>query len=534
MSDNEDKKEIKVYLNNPNLKAAGVHIEFEPWQVQEMIKCFNDPIYFIETYVKIVHIDKGLVPFKLYPFQKKMVDLTMNNRYVLLKLPRQSGKSTVTAACILHYMLFQEHKTVAILANKAPTAREILGRIQLMYEHLPLWLQQGIKTWNKGSFSLGNGCKIIAASTSSSAIRGTSISWLVLDEFAFVPPNQATEFFESVYPTISSGQESKVSIFSTPKGMNHFYKMWVEATEGRSEFKPFEIHWSEVPGRDELWKEKTITNIGQESWDQEFEAQFLGSANTLISSMALRNLVHKEPIAISSSLRIFEQPKEDHVYFLSVDCSRGAGIDYSVIQITDITEYPFKQVGMFRDNKTNHYLLPRITVEIAKKYNQAYILVEINDIGEAVADSIYFDEEYENLLTTGESKGKIALGSWRNGRNGVRTTKSTKREGCSVIKALIESNKYLVTDFTTINEFSTFISKNNSYEADDLCHDDTVMSLVVFAWATGQEYFKEIMQKDFRKTFIEESCEEMMEELSPLGFFEGFDDQDKGEWRLAE
>ncbi len=709
-------QDVKVYLNNPNLKAAGVEINFEPWQVQELVKCYSDPIYFIENYAKIVHIDKGLVPFKLYYYQKDIVRLTMENRYVLLKLPRQSGKSTTTAACILHYILFQEHKTVAILANKAATAREILSRIQMMYEHLPLWMQVGVTSWNKGSFSLGNGCKVIAASTSSSAIRGcihgsiilnvkkissgeefdieieglfemldksspdvslnkdyllktpsgwsnfssvirypseshirlflshgkelrlsknhplftslgwinaedltvgmevitatgkaeileceeieergfmydpayvetgnegrvqfaknkktdeivslnllekpsedweiiegnvgdqcyfandvissnTSISWLVLDEFAFVPPNQATEFFESVYPTISSGKESKISVFSTPKGMNHFYKMWVEATTGRSEFVPFEISWYDVPGRDEAWKEKTIANIGQESWEQEFEAQFLGSASTLLSPATLRRLVHREPVAQSGSLKVYEHPKPDHVYFLSVDCSRGAGIDYSVIQVTDITEYPFKQVAMFRDNKTNHYLLPRIIVEIAKKYNNGYVLVEINDIGEAVADAIYFDEEYENLLTTGESKGKIVLGSWKNGRNGVRTTKSTKREGCSIIKALIESNKYELRDWTTIQEFSTFISKNNSYEADEMCHDDTVMALVVFAWATGQEFFKEIMQKDFRKTFIEESSEDLMEELSPIGFFDGMDDVQSGEWEKVE
>lgn len=284
-------QDVKVYLNNPNLKAAGVEINFEPWQVQEMIKCFNDPIYFIETYAKIVHIDKGLVPFKLYDFQKDIVRLTMENRFVLLKLPRQTGKSTTTAACVLHYLIFEEQKTVFILANKAATAREILGRIQLMYENLPLWLQQGVKTWNKGSFELGNGNRIVAASTSSSAIRGQSCSWLVLDEFAFVPPNQATEFFESVYPTISSGKESKVSVFSTPKGMNHFYKMWVEAKEGRSEFAPFEINWFDVPGRDEAWKEKTIANIGQESWDQEFEACLSG--DSVIEVMDERGNVYK-------------------------------------------------------------------------------------------------------------------------------------------------------------------------------------------------------------------------------------------------
>lgn len=258
---------------------------------------------------------------------------------------------------------------------------------------------------------------------------------------------------------------------------------------------------------------------------------FLGSSNTLLSAATLRRLVHQVPISENPSMKVYEQPKEDHLYFMSVDCSRGAGIDYSVIQVTDITEYPFKQVAVFRDNKTNHYILPRLAVEIAKKYNDAYILVEINDIGEAVADSIFLDEEYENLLTTGESKGKIALGSWKNGRNGLRTTKSTKREGCSILKALVENNKYQVNDFVTINEFSTFISKNNSYEADELAHDDTVMALVVLAWATGQEYFKEIMNKDFRRTFLDESVEHIMEELSPLGFIHGMEEE--REWELV-
>jgi len=517
---------MRYYKNNKRLKGAGAIIEFERWQLEEIIKCSQDPIYFIEKYVKIVHVDHGIVNFELYDYQKEIVDLTMNNRFILMKLPRQSGKSTTTAACVLHYLLFEPHKTVAILANKASTSREILGRIQMMYELLPLWLQQGVVTWNKGSFELENGCAIMAAATSSSAIRGQSISWLVLDEFAFVQTTQATEFFESVYPTISSGSESKVSVFSTPRGLNHFYRMWIEATEGRSEFKPFEINWNDVPGRDELWKERTIANIGQEAWDQEFEAQFLGSANTLLSAVTLRRLVHRTPVSETPTLKVYEPVRPGRSYFITVDCSRGAGIDYSVVNVSDITEYPFKQVAVFRCNKTNHYLLPSITVEIAKKYNDAYVLVEINDIGEAVADSIYFDEEYENLLTTGESKGKIRLGSWQNAKNGVRTTKSTKREGCAIIKTLIENDKYMLTDFTTISEFSTFIQHGVSYEADDMCHDDTVMTLVIFAWATGQEFFKELQTSDFRRTFIEESSDAMMEELSPLGFIHGMHDMD--------
>lgn len=518
-------QEIKTYLNNPNLKATNVEIPFEKWQIEEFFKCYKDPIYFIKNYIKIIHVDKGLIPFSLYPYQEEIVNIVLKNRFTILKLPRQSGKTTTVSACILHYLLFNEHKTVAILANKASTAREILNRLQIMYENLPKWMQVGVSTWNKGSFTLGNGCKAIASSTSSSAIRGLSVSWLVLDEFAFVPSNQATEFFESVYPTISSGSETKVSVFSTPKGLNHFYKMWVEATERRSEFYPYEIRWNDVPGRDEKWKQKTIANLGIESWEQEFEANFLGSSNTLLKPSTLRNLVHKTPIDDSSTLKIYEKPKKDHTYFLSVDPSRGTGLDYSVIQVLDITDYPFKQVAVFRDNKINHYMLPTVIKEIAKKYNEAFVLIEINDIGESVANSLSFDEEYENILSTGENKRTIKLGSWKNSKKGLRMTKSVKREGCSILKTLIESNKLIINDWTTIQELSTFEEKNGSYQASDQNNDDTVMALVVFAWATGQDYFEEIIEKNLKKVIIDENIEEIMEELSPIGFFSGIEEE---------
>jgi Terminase RNaseH-like domain/Terminase large subunit, T4likevirus-type, N-terminal len=359
--------------------------------------------------------------------------------------------------------------------------------------------------------------------------KNTSISWLILDEYAFVPETQATEFFESVYPTISSGKESKISIFSTPKGMNHFYKMWVEAIEKRSEFIPVEIKWDDVPGRDQKWKEKTISNIGQEAWDQEFEAQFLGSSNSLINAATLKRLVHTTPKIENDIYSVYKQPVKDRIYMLTVDCARGGGGDYTVGQMSDITTSPFEQVAVLRSNTLNSVLLPRTLTEFAKKYNDAFMLLEINDIGESVADNIIYEEEYENLLSTGEKKGKISLGSWSNSKNGLRTTKSTKRHGCANLKLLVENNKYIINDFETIKELSTFVAKAGSYEADEQKHDDTVMALVVMAWASSQEYFKELCSVDFKTRYIEEKTEEILDDLSPIGYFDGLEEQTEWE-----
>ena len=221
----------KSYLGNPNLKGPGVKIEFTKEQVEEYVKCANDPIYFIKHYIKIVTLDKGLVPFELYDYQEDIVSKIHNNRYVIAKLPRQSGKSTTVIAYILHYILFNQNMSVAILANKQTTAREMLSRLKLAYEYLPTWLQQGILEWNKGSIQLENGSKILASSTSASAVRGGSYNMLFLDEFAFVPGNIAEEFFSSVFPTITSGVSTKVLLISTPNGLNMFYKLWKGATK---------------------------------------------------------------------------------------------------------------------------------------------------------------------------------------------------------------------------------------------------------------------------------------------------------------
>ena len=286
MTDNIDFQQImpdgmKSYKSNPNLKAAGVTFVFTKQQIQERIKCMKDPIYFIQKYMKIVHVDRGLVPFDLYPFQKDLLNSYINNRFTIAKLPRQVGKSTVTIGYILWTVMFGPMQNIAILANKASTARDILSKLQLAYEHIPLWMQQGILSWNKGSIELENGSKVIAAATASSAARGSTYNIIFLDEFAFVPKNIAEEFITSVYPTVSSGTTTKVIMVSTPNGMNLFYKYWTDAVNKRNLYVPIEAHWSVVPGRNEAWAADQIKQLGQDKFNQEFGCV---SGNTTITT----------------------------------------------------------------------------------------------------------------------------------------------------------------------------------------------------------------------------------------------------------
>ena len=366
-------------------------------QVTEIVKCSEDPIYFIRNYVKIVNVDKGLVPFDMWPFQENMVTEFHNNRFSICKMPRQVGKTTTTVGYMLWCVLFNIDYKIAILANKGSLAREILGRIQYAYEYLPLWLQQGIKTWNKGNIELENGSMIWAYATSASGVRGGTYNLVFLDEFAFVQHNMAQDFFTSTYPVISSGKTTKVIIVSTPNGLNMFYKMWVDAIEARSTYVPLEVHWSQVPGRDEAWKEETIRNTSEEQFRQEFETEFIGSSATLISGAKLRSLAFHNPISSIEGLDVYEEPIKDHLYIATVDCSEGVEQDYSTINIIDASETPYRQVAKYRNNKLPLLFFPTIIYSVAKKYNEAYALIETNNVGQQVVDILHYDLEYENI-----------------------------------------------------------------------------------------------------------------------------------------
>ena len=490
------------YLGNPKLKSANVPVEFTEEQLAEYIRCQEDPVYFIKKYVKIIHVDKGLVDFDLYSFQEKMVETFHSNRFVICKMPRQSGKSTTIIAFFLHYILFNESTQVGILANKGSLARELLDRLKLSYENLPQWLQQGILAWNKGNIELENGSKVLAAATSSSAVRGSSFNIIFLDEFAHVPKELAEEFFTSVYPTISSGQTTKVFIVSTPLGLNQFYKMWVDAEEKRSNYIPIDVHWSEIPGRDAKWKEETIRNTSERQFSQEFETEFVGSTQTLITGSKLRSMPFKTPIHSKENIDIFEQPKEKHMYTICVDTARGQGLDYSAFTVIDSTRVPYKLVAKYRCDTISPLLYPNIIWKVAKHYNEAFVLVEVNDIGEQVAITLHQDLEYENMMMmTWKGRGGQQLGGGfgKNAQWGVRTTKQVKRLGCATLKNLIEEDKLVITDYDVIYELTSFSAKKDSYEAEEGHHDDLVITLVIFAWLTNQEYYKELTNIDYVK-----------------------------------
>ena len=517
------------YLGNSNLKAAGVNVNFSEKQIEEYVRCSQDPLYFIKHYVKIVSLDKGLVPFEPYEFQEEMIQAVHTNRFVICKMPRQSGKSTTMVSFLLHYILFNQNMSVAILANKLATARELLGRLKLAYEYLPIWLQQGVVEWNKGSIVLENGSKVLAAATSSSAVRGGSFNCIMLDEFAYVPQNVAEEFFSSVYPTITSGKETKVIIVSTPKGLNMFYRIWVNANkrpgeEGKNEYYPIEVHWSDVPGRDDEWKKQTISNTSLEQFRTEFETEFLGSVHTLIHPEKLKCMVYRTPEYLNNEgLRVYARPQADHKYVLVVDTSRGQGQDYHAFSVVDVTQIPYRVVATFRNNQLAPMLYPNAIYPIARQYNNAYVLVEINDIGQQVADILHDDLEYDNLIYVQMQgrQGQIVNGGFGQGGSamkGVKTSTAVKRIGCSILKNLIEDTKLIVEDFSVVDELCTFVAKGDSFEAEDNHHDDLAMTLVLFSWLTTQAYFKDITGSDIRKDLYEDQMKNLEEEMTPFGF----------------
>ena len=523
----------QVYKGSPNLKAANVQIQFTPQQIEEWLKCKDDPVYFTKNYIKIVSLDEGLVPFEMWDFQEDMIQKFHSNRFNIAKLPRQTGKSTTVVSYLLHYALFNDNVNIGILANKLSTSRELLGRLQLAYENLPKWMQQGIISWNKGSLELENGSKIMAASTSSSAVRGMSFNIIFLDEFAFVPTHIAEQFFSSVYPTISSGTKTKVIIISTPNGMNMFYKLWHDAERGKNEYITTEVHWSQVPGRDAKWKEQTIANTSQRQFTQEFECEFLGSVDTLIAASKLRTMVYEDPLTDNGKgLVVYENPQEEHDYIVTVDVARGVGNDYSAFLVFDITKFPYKLVARYKNNEIKPILFPNIIVELARSYNKAYILTEVNDIGDQVAGMIHFDLEYDHVLMCAmRGRAGQIVGTGFSGKKtqlGVKMSKTVKKVGCLNLKTFIEDDKLVIPDYDTIAELTTFIQKNNSFEAEEGCHDDLAMCLVIFCWLAVQDYFKEMTDNDVRQRIYEEQKNQIEQDMSPFGFIsDGLNDEEK-------
>ena len=523
------------YNGNSSLKRIGIDFSYTEEQVLEIAKCVKDPIYFIDNYCYIVTLDYGIQPFKLYDCQKTKIKLIHDNRKVILMEGRQQGKTTSAAAYILWYTLFQDNKSVAVLANKSATAREIMSRYQLMFEYLPPWMQQGIKTWNKGDIELENGSIVFTSATTAAGIRGKSVNLLYIDEAAIIPNTVADAFFTAVYPVISAGQTTKILITSTPLGYNHFWKFWNDAINKNNDFVPMYIPYWEIPGRDEKWALEQKRQLGDLKYNQEVLCKFLGSSLTLINSDTIEYMTTCPTVYSKDGLDLYEYPingqrDEDeklvtkpHTYVIVADTAKGVGGDYSAFVIVDITEVPYKLVGKFRDNKIAPMLYPTVIHKIAKDYNNAYVLIEVNS-SEQVAHIMHNELEYDNIIFVNRDtkKGQVVSGGFGGGKTqlGVQTDKRVKRIGCFTFKALVEEKKLLIMDADTISEISTFIQVRDSYAADDGYHDDLVMPLVLFSWLTTNSYFKELNNVNIREAMYQERIKQIEEDVIPFGFIQ--------------
>lgn len=511
------------YLGNSNIKGANVAINWTPDMIREWVKCKNDPVYFAQNYIKIVHVDHGLITIDLYDYQREIIEKFNSNRRTAVVTSRQAGKTTTAVVVILHYILFNDYKRVGLLANKGDSAREILERIKIAFEALPKWLQQGVVEWNKGSVELENGSKVLAAATSSSNIRGKSMNLLYIDETAFV--EGWDEFSASVLPTISSGNTTKVLYTSTPNGLNHFYKVCSGAREGKNGYAFVEVPWYKVPGRDDKWKKEALDTLDGDlqKFAQEYECEFQGSSGTLIEGSKLKALVPKDPLVEKNGLRLYEEYEKGHQYVCVVDVSRGKGLDYSAFSILDVTKMPYRQVCSFKDNLITPIEYAEVLYRACKRFSECAVLVEVNDIGQQVSEVLHYDYEYENILYT-ESAGKagkrISSGFGSNVDPGIRTTKTVKAIGCNMLKLMVEQDQLIINDMATISELSTFSRKGTSYEAEPGCNDDLVMTLVLFGWLSDQQYFKDITDINTLAQLRQRSEEEMMNELTPFGFYD--------------
>jgi len=498
-----------TYQYNSLVKKDGVVQEWTQEEVHEYAKCMASPAYFAEHYVKIISLDRGLVPFNLYPYQESMFRHFNDNRFSVILACRQSGKSISSVAYLLWYAIFHPEKTIAILANKGATSREMLGRITLMLENLPFFLQPGCKSLNKGSIEFSNNSRIVASSTSGSSIRGMSVNLLYLDEFAFV--ERAGEFYTSTYPVISSGVDTKVIITSTANGIgNVFHNIWQGAEQGVNEYKAFRVDWWDVPGRDEKWKEQTIANTSQLQFDQEFGNTFFGTGDTLINAETLLSLRSKPPLHVreGGQLLIYEETLQSHEYIMTVDVSKGRGQDYSTFTVIDISTRPFKQVAVYRNNTISPILFPNIIYKYAAVYNNAYVVIENNDQGAVVCNGLYYDIEYENVHVSSAIKSS---------QIGVEMNRRTKRIGCSGIKDLLEEKKLDIVDEETIMEISTFVLKGQSYEASEGNHDDLMMNLVMFGFFVGTEMFYNMSDIDLKQMLFEQRMKDIEADVVPFG-----------------
>ncbi len=505
----------KFYNNNPNLKAAGAVTEFTTFQVDEYIKCSTDPIYFLENYAKIVSLDDGIVNFVPYPYQKTFIEALHNNRLIVGCCGRQLGKTAICAGYVAWYVLFNDNKKAALLANKQLIAQEIFSRVKFIIENVPLWLQKGIEKWAETSFKLDNGSTCFCAATSPSAVRGLAVSLLMLDEFAFLSSKLADSFIASVFPTISSSKESKMMIVSTPNGLNHFHKIFSGAVSGENDFVSIHATWRDHPDRDQTWADKELLALGPVRYAQEVECNFTSSSFTLISGSKLSTLTTIPPVFTKDSLKLFCEPVAGHSYVMTVDTSEGVHQDYSAFTVFDITEMPYKVVATYKDNTISSLVYPELIERVCKMYNSAYVLVETNSVGVTVANCLFYELEYEFIYFT--HKEVLNEG---HGYPGVKTTKKVKSIGTSCLRDLIEQDQLIINSNDILEELSVFVQKGTSYASSQPngVNDDLVSTLWLFAWLTKQPLFSDLTNTNVRAVLAKKTAEYIDENMTPFGF----------------
>ena len=520
-------KYAKGFEGNPHIRGPSVPIQWTKKSLSEYGKCADDPLHFIRNYVYIKSVDsEDLILFATRPYQDEMVEKMVNNRFVIVKLPRQAGKTVIVSALLLWNLIFQRNYSILIAANKGSKANDVLKMVKDMYEKLPEFLQHGISIWNKGSIELETGSKIRATATSGSSARGDTVNLIYIDEAAFIPTHVATEFFESVVPTISSGKTSKIFITSTPKGLNHFYSMYKAAIEGKSGYAHVEIKWNDVPGRDEKFRAQIVAQFGQRYFDQEYGAEFHGSSSTLIDGAKLTTLVTEHPVSETPTYRIYANPEPHHSYAITVDVAEGLGGDASAMSVVDITSLPYKIAAVYRNNEIQPMAFPSVIHQFALKYNRAMVLVEAN-FGQQIADILWQDLEYENIVQTARNVKRgdqISAGFAASTRPGLVMNKLTKRLGCSNLKTLIEQDQLLITDGWIYDELCRFVVTGASYVASE-GHDDLAMTLVMFGWLVDQGYVRDATNNDIRRKIAEVNARAIEDSMMALGgITRGLDD----------
>ena len=463
---------------DPSIKKAGAEDEFTVDHIRELVKCRADPVYFIKNYCRIQHPVRGAIDFDLYDYQIVMIENFHNNTNNIVLSARQTGKSTVSSMYLLWFAMFQFDKNVLIASNKNKGAMEMISRIQYAYKNLPLWIKPGIMDdgWNKHAIKFDNDSSIESEATSETSGRGESISLLYLDEFAFVKPNVAEEFWGSIAPTLSTGGDCIIS--STPNGdINIFAQLWRGAKVEANDFIPQFVAWDAPPGRGEKFKAQMIAKFGERKWLQEFECKFLSSDALLIDSLVLANLtavVDKyHPEFEINGVTFWARPKAGVTYLVGVDPATGSGEDFTVLTVF---EFPaMEQVAQFRSNTmssaTVYPVLKNLLKFLERTGSTVYFSVENNGVGEGIISLFEADETPPSTAEFISETGKK--------RYGMTTTKKAKIKACLSMKELIDKGNMHIKSRMLLQELKEYSRKGGSYAARAGSTDDCVSGVLI-------------------------------------------------------